>query len=74
MSKYCSRDGLGKHPVSFNFVRMDERMFEYGNWVRFTRFVRQMSVASISQARQGAADIISSSVDVARTGLAFAYC
>ncbi|KAI4376113.1 hypothetical protein MLD38_013905 [Melastoma candidum] len=74
MSKYYSWDGLGKHSASFNVVRMDKRMLEYGNWVRFTRFVRQMSVASIFRARQGAADIISSSVDVARTGLACGYC
>lgn len=45
MSKYCA-DGLEKHSFSFNFVRMDKNMFEHRNWVRFTRFVRQMSVSS----------------------------
>ncbi|XP_004144400.1 beta-amylase 1, chloroplastic [Cucumis sativus] len=39
-------DGLEKPSFSFNFVRMDKNMFEYSNWVRFTRFVRQMSDTS----------------------------
>ncbi|CAK9323675.1 unnamed protein product [Citrullus colocynthis] len=39
-------DGLEKPWFSFNFVRMDKNMFEYSNWVRFTRFVRQMSDTS----------------------------
>lgn len=42
MSNFYS-DGLEKPSFSFNFVRMDKNFFEYDNWVRFTRFVRQMS-------------------------------
>ena len=42
MSKFYS-DGLENLPFSFNFVRMEKNLFQYDNWVRFTRFVRQMS-------------------------------
>jgi beta-amylase len=50
-------------------------MFEYQNWVRFTRFVRQMSDASIFRAKLGpGGDInLSSMLDATRLGLAFAY-
>lgn len=50
MSKFYS-DGLGKLPFSFNFVRMDKNLFQYDNWVRFTRFVRQMSNGSSFRAK-----------------------
>lgn len=36
-------DGLENLPFSFNFVRMDKNFFQSDNWVRFTRFVKQMS-------------------------------
>ncbi|XP_058225337.1 beta-amylase 3, chloroplastic-like [Rhododendron vialii] len=49
MSKFYS-DGLKTPSFSFNFVRMDKNLFEYRNWVSFTRFVRQMSDADIFRA------------------------
>ncbi|XP_047152594.1 beta-amylase 3, chloroplastic-like isoform X5 [Vigna umbellata] len=50
MSKFYS-NGIEKRPFSFNFVRMDKRLFESRNWDRFTRFVRQMSNGNIFRAR-----------------------
>ncbi|TKY60753.1 Beta-amylase 3 [Spatholobus suberectus] len=50
MSKFYS-DGIEKRPFSFNFVRMDKRLFESRNWNRFTHFVRQMSDGNIFRAR-----------------------
>ncbi|KAG5030065.1 hypothetical protein GLYMA_05G219200v4 [Glycine max] len=50
MSKFYS-DGIEKRSFSFNFVRMDKRLFESRNWDRFTRFVRQMSNGNIFRAR-----------------------
>ncbi|KAG4999089.1 hypothetical protein AAZX31_08G025400 [Glycine max] len=50
MSKFYS-DGIEKRPFSFNFVRMDKRLFESRNWDRFTRFVRQLSNGNIFRAR-----------------------
>lgn len=50
MSKFYS-DGFEKRPFSFNFVRMDGRMFEPRFWDRFTRFVRQMSDGNNFRAR-----------------------
>ncbi|RAL49912.1 unnamed protein product [Cuscuta campestris] len=52
MSKFYS-DGQDKPSFSFNFVRMDKNLFEYRNWVSFTRFVRQMSVTSIFRGKIG---------------------
>ncbi|KAE9451080.1 hypothetical protein C3L33_16991, partial [Rhododendron williamsianum] len=49
MSKFYS-DGLKTPSFSFNFVRMDKNLFEYRNWVSFTRFVRQMSDTDIFRA------------------------
>ncbi|KAF5729769.1 Beta-amylase 1 [Tripterygium wilfordii] len=74
MSKFYS-DGLKKPSFSFNFVRMDKNMFEYRNWVHFTRFVRQMANANIFRAKldSGAEMRLSSSLD-AKVGVAFAYC
>ncbi|KAL6175266.1 hypothetical protein ACLB2K_051908 [Fragaria x ananassa] len=79
MSKYYSY-GLEKPSFSFNFVRMDKNMFELHNWVRFTRFVRQMSDVNIFRAKldvDAMADSrrFSTSVsDVAKFGMASAYC
>ncbi|CAL0330864.1 unnamed protein product [Lupinus luteus] len=50
MSKFYS-NGIEKRPFSFNFVRMDKKMFEPRNWDRFTRFVRQMSGRNIFRAK-----------------------
>ena len=50
MSKFYS-DGIEKRSFSFNFVRMDKRLFESRNWDRFTRFVRQLSNGNIFRAR-----------------------
>ncbi|XP_062232983.1 beta-amylase 1, chloroplastic-like [Phragmites australis] len=36
---------------SFNYVRMNNRFFEFHNWSRFTKFVRQMSDARTFLAR-----------------------
>ncbi|MCD7450921.1 hypothetical protein HAX54_008983 [Datura stramonium] len=52
MSKFYS-DGPGTPTFSFNFVRMDKNLFEYRNWVSFTRFVRQMSDVKIFRAKLG---------------------
>lgn len=52
MSKFYS-DGLETPSFSFNFVRMDKNLFEYRNWVSFTRFVRQMSDTNIFRAKLG---------------------
>ncbi|XP_004301815.1 PREDICTED: beta-amylase 1, chloroplastic-like [Fragaria vesca subsp. vesca] len=75
MSKYYSY-GLEKPSFSFNFVRMDKNMFELHNWVRFTRFVRQMSDVSIFRAKLDVdSRRFSTSVsDVAKFGMASAYC
>lgn len=74
MSKFYSEsEGLVKPSFSFNFVRMDKNMFEYRNWVRFTRFVRQMSGANIFRAKLGFHRFLTSRSDV-RVGFSFAYC
>ncbi|KAH7550088.1 hypothetical protein JRO89_XS13G0133200 [Xanthoceras sorbifolium] len=75
MSKFYS-DGLEKPSFSFNFVRMDKNMFEYNNWVRFTRFVRQMSDSNIFRSKLDIRSGIrlSSASDAARVGMAFAHC
>ncbi|KAK4338525.1 hypothetical protein RND71_043012 [Anisodus tanguticus] len=52
MSKFYS-DGPGTPTFSFNFVRMDKNLFEYRNWVSFTRFVRQMSDVKSFRAKLG---------------------
>ncbi|TXG50701.1 hypothetical protein EZV62_023225 [Acer yangbiense] len=76
MSKFYS-DGLDKPSFSFNFVRMEKNMFEYHNWVRFTRFVRQMSDGNIFRSKldfRGGIRL-SSTFDASRVvGMAFAYC
>lgn len=68
-------NGVEKPTFSFNFMRMDKNMFEHQNWVRFSRFVRQMSDASIFRAKLGSGgDInLSSMLDTTRVGMAFAY-
>lgn len=76
MSKFDS-DGLEKPSFSFNFVRMDKTMFEYQNWVRFTRFVRQMSNANIFRAKLSFGGDIQqflTSRSDAKFGIAYAYC
>lgn len=75
MSRVYS-DGLEKLSFSFNFVRMDKNMFEYGNWVRFTRFVRQMSDASNlfrAKLNPGSNRNLSSASDITTSRLALAY-
>ncbi|KAL3817896.1 hypothetical protein ACJIZ3_003801 [Penstemon smallii] len=52
MSKLCSDGGVIRS-FSYNFVRMDRNLFEYRNWVRFTGFVRQMSVVNIFRSKLG---------------------
>ncbi|XP_016433990.1 beta-amylase 1, chloroplastic [Nicotiana tabacum] len=52
MSKFYS-DGPGTPTFSFNFARMDKNLFEYRNWVSFTRFVRQMADVKIFRAKLG---------------------
>ncbi|XP_023553929.1 beta-amylase 1, chloroplastic-like [Cucurbita pepo subsp. pepo] len=69
-------DGLEKPSFSFNFVRMDKNMFEYSNWVRFTRFVRQMSDASkLFRAKldPGSNRGLSSATDITTSRLALVY-
>lgn len=66
-------EGLEKPSFCFNFVRMDRNFFDYQNWVRFSRFVKQMSAVNIFRARLGSADICSSMTDSAKGGFAFAY-
>lgn len=65
-------EGVEWSCFAFNFVRMDKNLFEYQNWVRFTRFVKEMSVAKIFRARLGSADIHASTTDSWRAGFAFA--
>ncbi|XP_059662183.1 beta-amylase 1, chloroplastic-like [Cornus florida] len=75
MSKFYS-DGLGTPSFSFNFNRMDKNLFEYHNWVSFTRFVKQMSDANIFRAKLdfGGGDICLSSTSAAvNVGAVFAY-
>ncbi|KAM1736627.1 hypothetical protein ACFX12_014966 [Malus domestica] len=79
MSKYYSY-GLEKPSFSFNFVRMDKNMFEFHNWVHFTRFVRQMSDANAFRAKlevDAMPDTRRSPTslsDVTIFGMASAYC
>lgn len=71
MSKYYT-DGRSRSAFSFNFSRMDKHMFEYQNWVRFTRFVRQMSDTSIFRSRldfRVGGGRLSSTLDSARVGI-----
>uniref|UniRef100_A0A5B7BQV4 Beta-amylase n=1 Tax=Davidia involucrata TaxID=16924 RepID=A0A5B7BQV4_DAVIN len=76
MSKFYS-DGLETPSFSFNFNRMDKNLFEYRNWVSFTRFVRQMSDANnIFRAKLGfgGGDICPSSTSAAvNVRAVFAY-
>lgn len=75
MSKFYS-DGLEKPSFSFNFVRMDKNLFEYQNWVRFIRFVRQMTDAGIFRAKLdfGVGDLCTSHKRaVVNVGATFAY-
>ncbi|KAF8413361.1 hypothetical protein HHK36_001342 [Tetracentron sinense] len=75
MSKFYS-DGLNKSSFSFNFMRMNQNLFEHRNWVRFTRFVRQMTNIGNFQAKLdiegGDICLLSTSVAV-EVGAAFAY-
>lgn len=74
MSKFYS-NGLEKPSFSFNFMRMDKNMFEYQNWVRFTRFVRQMSETNIFRAKLGSGGDtnLSFMLDATKGSQAFAY-
>ncbi|CAN4077519.1 unnamed protein product [Withania somnifera] len=75
MSKLYS-DGPGTPTFSFNLVRMDRNLFEYRNWVSFTRFVRQMSDAKLFRAKLGfgEGDMPLSSLSASATaGMALAY-
>lgn len=74
MSKFYS-DGLKTPSFSFNFVRMDKHLFEYRNWVSFTRFVRQMSEANFFRAKLdfGGGDICLSSTSAAGNAGVLAY-
>ncbi|XP_040990626.1 beta-amylase 1, chloroplastic-like [Juglans microcarpa x Juglans regia] len=65
-------NGIEK-PSTFTFMRMDKNMFEYGNWVRFTRFVRQMSDANIFQAKLGSGGDTNQSSMSYKPGLTLAY-
>ncbi|KAH0975058.1 hypothetical protein GBA52_016957 [Prunus armeniaca] len=79
MSKFYSY-GLEKPSFSFNFVRMDKKMFEYHNWIRFNRFVRQMSDANAFRAKlevDAMPDTRRSPTsisDVAKFGMGSTYC
>lgn len=75
MSKFYS-DGPGTPTFSFNFVRMDKNLFEYRNWVSFTRFVRQMSDVKNFRAKLGfgEGDMPLSSLSASATaGVVLAY-
>ncbi|GAB4857638.1 hypothetical protein Ancab_015544 [Ancistrocladus abbreviatus] len=73
MARFYS-DGLEKPSFSFNFVRMDKNLFEHQNWVRFTRFVREMSDARFFRAKLAFGGDISLSLAFtpAWTGMGFA--
>ncbi|XP_027181398.1 beta-amylase 1, chloroplastic-like [Coffea eugenioides] len=74
MSKFYS-DGLERPSFSFNFNRMDKNLFEYHNWVSFTRFVRHMSGFNTFRAKLdfGGGDSCHSSAAAASTGAVLAY-
>ncbi|KAA8525730.1 hypothetical protein F0562_007585 [Nyssa sinensis] len=73
MSKLYS-DGLETPSFSFNFNRMDKNLFEYRNWVSFTRFVRQMSDASnIFRAKLDFGGGMSSTSAAVNVGAVLAY-
>lgn len=74
MSKFYT-DGIEKRPFSFNFVRMDGKMFGPRFWVRFTRFVRQMSDGSSFRARlKYAGDVrLKSASGAAEVGLLYQH-
>lgn len=61
---------------SFNFVRMDRNLFDYRNWVSFTRFVRQMSDTKTFRAAlgYGEGDMPLSSVSASATAGAVLAC
>ncbi|KAF9689206.1 hypothetical protein SADUNF_Sadunf01G0067500 [Salix dunnii] len=75
MSKFYTY-GLESPTFSFNFMRMDRYLFEQHNWVRFTRFVRQLSGANIFRARLDfRGDVQPTSLsDVAKVRVAYTYC
>ncbi|XP_057477649.1 beta-amylase 3, chloroplastic-like [Actinidia eriantha] len=74
MSKFYS-EGLDTPTFSFTFVRMDKNLFEYRNWVNFTRFVRQMlDTNHIFRAKLDfGGDIYPSSTPIADVGTILAY-
>ncbi|KAL6979419.1 beta-amylase [Sarracenia purpurea var. burkii] len=75
MSKFYS-EGLVTSSFSFNFVRMDKNLFEYRNWVNFTRFVKRMSDPNIFRAKLdfgGGDEICVSSASTADVGAILAY-
>ncbi|XP_057968867.1 beta-amylase 1, chloroplastic-like [Malania oleifera] len=73
VSKFYS-NGLERPSFSFNFVRMDKNLFQYNHWIRFTRFVRQMSDASFVRATVafGGDSCMSYASGASKIGIAFA--
>ncbi|KAK6251483.1 Glycoside hydrolase [Theobroma cacao] len=68
--------GLEKYSLSFNFERMDKNLFDNRNWIRFVRFVKQMSDANTFRANLGIEDDVhwSSTSGADKIGTTFAYC
>ncbi|KAK3030636.1 hypothetical protein RJ639_035840 [Escallonia herrerae] len=68
-------DGVKNPAFSFNFVRMDKNLFEYHNWVSFSRFVRQMSDTNMRRAKSdfGGGDFCPSTTSAANVGVVLAY-
>ncbi|KAJ6946028.1 hypothetical protein NC651_000950 [Populus alba x Populus x berolinensis] len=75
MSKFYTY-GLESPTFSFNFMRMDRYLFEQHKWVRFTRFVKQLSGANIFRARLDfGGDVQPTSMsDVVKVRAAYTYC
>ncbi|GLT45657.1 hypothetical protein SLA2020_194730 [Shorea laevis] len=77
MVKFCS-DGQEMPSFSFSFERMDKNMFDYQNWVRFTRLVRQLSGSGTNNFR-AKLDLAGCEYQLplpesTKVGMAFAHC
>ena len=76
MLKFYSYD-LEKHSFSFNFGRMDKNLFDERNWLRFVRFLKQMSDANFFRANLVFKDDMhwsATTSGVGTIGTAFAFC
>ncbi|XVF10369.1 hypothetical protein REPUB_Repub07fG0176800 [Reevesia pubescens] len=74
MLKFYS-DGLENHSFSFNFGRMDKNLFAERNWLRFVRFLKQMSNVNNFRANLVVKDDMHwSATPSDKIGMALAFC